>query len=461
MELMAGGRKAWNLEDLVDFEIAVHQSKEVPAELGREVRKELKSRNFRDDRERRRWGLKEWMDSRSRPGVGKKVVSVLRLTALVLLIVTFLVGVGVIRGMVTAFHGSSALNIWVLLAGTIGIQWLILLVGLGSFLLLRFWIGGVGWLKEALSSLVKKFLGKVSPEAWHSLVHGKGRQPTALAWRMARTLQVGGIGFNLGLLAGLFGVLWFQDIEFFWETSLSQFGGESLRYLTALMAGVWGGAGLSPEEIGELKNLPKSDQQYGSWNAFLGFVFMALAIWGMLPRILLWGMAIWKERKILGELEFQDTGHRELWRNLSRVERSVAMEGIKDGIVLLDVGGLGFSLDDLRPFLLQQLRVNPEKSFSVGVLDDEEEREAWEAMRAAPCGVVLLVEGWSLSPKQMTALIGRIRKEAGEETVLRLLVMGDGMQAPASEEFEAWQTFADRLRDGNLECVAFQGGSKS
>lgn len=458
---MAVGRKAWNLENLVDFEVAVHQSAGVDETVGREIRKGLGERKFGDERAKRRWGLLEWLSSKPRIGAGGKVVSVLRLMALVLLVVTFLLGVGVIRGMVTTFHGNAALNIWVLLAGTIGVQWLLLLIGLVSFLLLRYWIGGVGWLKEAVSSLVKRSLGKVSPEAWQSLVHGKGRQPTALAWRMARTLQVSGIGFNLGLIGGLFGVLWFQDVEFYWETSLSQFGGDSLRHLTAMMAGVWGGSGLSPAEILELKNIPKAEQGQGSWDEFMEFIFMALAVWGMLPRVILWGLAIWKERKVLGELEFQDASHRKLWRELSRVERTVAMEGMKDGVVLLDVGGLGIPTEELRPFLLKQLRVNPEKSYAVGILDVEEEQEAWAAMRNAPCGVVLLVEAWSLSPKQMTALIERIRREAGEETVLRILVIGDALQAPEADEFAAWQSFVDGLRDGGLECIAFQKGDKS
>jgi hypothetical protein len=68
-----------------------------------------------------------------------------------------------------------------------------------------------------------------------------------------------------------------------------------------------------------------------------------------------------------------------------------------------------------------------------------------------------LVEGWSLSPKQMTALAERIRREAGKDTVLRVLVMGDGVEAPDDDDFQIWQEFIDGLRDPRLECVAFEG----
>jgi hypothetical protein len=329
-------------------------------------------------------------------------------------------------------------------------------VGLVTFFLARYWIGGLGWLKESLSSVVRRFAGKVSPDAWKSLIQGKGKQPSALGWRLTRMLQLGGIGFNLGLIAGLFGVLWFTEINFYWESSLSQFGGDSLGKVTRFLAGAWGGGGLTDLQIAGLKDV-SGETGDANWTAFFNFIFAAFLVWGLLPRFLLWVMAVWKERKTLGGLEFQDLEHRKLWREISRVERAVTMEGMKDGVVLLDVGGLGLDEAELRPFLLQSLRVNPEKSYSVGVLDATEEREAWVAMRAAPCGVVMLVEGWSLSPKEMMALIERIRREAGEETVLRVLVLGDGVVEPDEADFVRWQEFIDGLRDPRLECVDYKG----
>jgi len=453
---MAVGKKGWNLEDLVDFEVAVHQSPTVDAEVGREVREGLRSMPG-SELEKRRWGLKQWLRSK-KVGSGMKVVGVTRFVGLVLLLVTFLLGVGVVRGMVTPVQGRMALNMWVLLAGTLGIQWVILLGGLVVFFVLRYWTGGLGWMKDALSSMIRKMAGKVGPEAWQALVQGKGKQPSTLAWRLTRILQVGGVGFNLGLIGGLFGVLFFMDVAFYWESSLSRFGGESLGRVTRFLAGVWGGSGLSDGQIAELKDVSGESQDRVAWEAFFAFIFAALFVWGLLPRVFFWVFAVFKERRTLAALDFQEGAHRKLWRDLSRVERMVTMEGMKDGVVLLDVGGLGLKTEEIRPFLLKNLRVNPEKSYAVGVLDAAEEREAWEAMRSAPCGVVMLVEGWSLSPKQMTALIERIRREAGGEAVLRVLVMGDGLRAPDDGDFKAWLGFVDGLRDPRLECVPFQGG---
>lgn len=452
--MAAGGKVKWNLEDLVDFEVAVARSPMVEAGVGRRIREALRGSEL-SDRERRRWGLREWLQYRQR-GAGAKVVWATRLVGVLFLVLTFLLGVGVIRGLVIRIEGEAALNIWVLLAGTIGIQWVILLAGGAGYLLARYWLGGLGFLREAVSGVVRRLAGKVSPEAWQVLVAGKGRQPSALAWRLTRLLQLGGVGFNLGLLAGLFGVLWFTEVAFYWESSLSQFGGESLRRVTRVLAMPWGGSGLSGVEVAGLRDLP-GETGDGDWRAFMHFIFAALVVWGLLPRLFFWAAAGWRERRTLAGLEFQDPAHRKLWREISRVERAVSMEGMKDGVVLLEVGGLALQTEEIRPFLLRKLRVNPEKKFGVGVLNESEEREAWEAMRAAPRGVVLVVEGWNLSPKEMTTLFARIRREAGEDTVMRVLVLGDGVEAPEEEEFAGWQEFIDGLGDPQLECVAYEG----
>ncbi len=452
--LMDGGGKAtWNLEDLVDFEVAVASSPVIEAGVARRIREGLRSGEFSVEGQIR-WGLKEWLCSRHR-GVGARVVSAARLLSLILLVITFLVGVGLIRGMVTRVDGQAAMNIWVLLVGTIGMQWLILLGGIVAYLLFRYWIGGLGFLREVVGEALRCLAGKVAPQAWRTLLTGRGKQPSALGWRLTRILQVAGVGFNLGLLAGLFGVLWFNEVVFYWESSLSQFGGEILGRLTRGMAWVWGGTGLSAEQIAGLRDLP-GETGDDDWRAFMNFIFAALVVWGLVPRLLLWGGAVWKERCSLAGLEFQDPGHRKVWREISRVERSVSMEGMKDGVVMLEVGGLSLPVEAIRPFLLRKLRVNPEKTYGVGVLDAQEEREAWEAIQKAPRGVVMLVEGWNLSPKEMKSLWERIRLEAGREIALRVLVVGDGATAPDEEEFARWQVFIDGLRDARLECVAFE-----
>ncbi|MDA7881433.1 DUF2868 domain-containing protein [Akkermansiaceae bacterium] len=464
---MAAGKEAWSLEDLVDFEVAVHQSPTVDSEVGREVRERLREGKIEGNQvAQRRWGLKRWLESKPSSNVGRRVVTVTKLMGFALLVFTFLAGVGLVRGLVSDFSYSEegevfqakGFNIWVFLAATLGVQWLLLIGGILSFVLIRRWSGGLGWLREGMAGLLRKFAPQVDSSAWDSLLRAKAQQRGALVWRLGRIAQLGGVGFNLGLLAGLFGVLWFTKVGFYWESSLPQFGEESLTKTVSFLS--FGIEGVDPEKEMVRESWVETssmgtDSGMAVWNSFF---FFSLLVWGLLVRVLFWVMMIRKEREALARVDFQDLEHRKLWRELSRVERAVTIEGPSDGVVLLDVGGLNLEVEKLRPFLLQELRVNPEKTYSVGVMDSSEERESWEAMRKAPCGVVLFVEGWDLSPKQMTALFERIRREAGDETVLRVLVLGDGIVAPGEDDFSAWQKFIYGLRDPLLECVAFKPG---
>ena len=134
-------------------------------------------------------------------------------------------------------------------------------------------------------------------------------------------------------------------------------------------------------------------------------------------------------------------------------------EGTADGVVVLDVGGSGVETGRLREFMLREMRVNPEARYEAAVLDESAEEEAWEAIRQAPLGVVYLVEGWSLSPKLMTAIHQRVRSH-GEERLVRFLVIGevvDGVPGPpAKADFDQWKVFVDGLRDPAAEIVAFE-----
>ena len=186
---------------------------------------------------------------------------------------------------------------------------------------------------------------------------------------------------------------------------------------------------------------------------------MAIAVWGMLPRVFLWLVAWRGERRAFGQLDFQERRHRVLWRKLARDERATLLEGPADGVVLLRVGGVEVEEELLRGFLLRKLRVHAEGSYAAAVLDEAGETEALAAIRKAPLGVVFLVEGWALSPKEMQALYKRI-KAAGKDRALRFLVLGairDGVpSAPEAEEFAQWERFVDGLRDPATEIFGYE-----
>jgi hypothetical protein len=130
-----------------------------------------------------------------------------------------------------------------------------------------------------------------------------------------------------------------------------------------------------------------------------------------------------------------------------------------DGVLVLDVGGSGMSEQGLRPFMLQKLRVHPAAWKAVAVLDPGAEDEAMQALAAAPAGVVLLGEGWSLSPARMLAIHQKVRSSAGPEVPVKFLVAnataaGQPTAVTADERVE-WLRFVDGLRDPAAEVFFY------
>lgn len=457
---MADRTPRWTLEDLIDFEVALSEDEAVLPAEGVEVRKALREKDFQgDESAKRRFGLLRWLKLKERTATGARVVRSADLLGWLMFAVSFLGAVVLIKSLVVEIRGTGlrGFNIWHLLAVTVGSQWLFIIGGLIAYWLAPRFNGGLGWCREMTAKLLKRLSGRVKPEVWQRLTELKSGQRNAFAWRLARVLQLGGTGGNLGLLAGLFLVLGFSDIYFYWESSLPQFGPQSLAAVTDFLSLGLPSFDPGAEQItrsrvtaGEMDLLPQSESRWRS------FFWWSVFIWGLLPRIGFWWFTKSREQAVLNSLQLQDPPHRKLWRDLTKVERSVTIQGPSDGVVLLDVGGLELDTQELRPFLLQTLRVNPERSYSVGVLDAEREKEAWAAIQRAPCGVIMLVEGWALSPKQIENLVRRIREHAGQTTVLRVLVLGDGLEAPEEDDFSQWQHFIDSLRDPHLECIAYE-----
>ena len=199
-----------------------------------------------------------------------------------------------------------------------------------------------------------------------------------------------------------------------------------------------------------------------SAEVWVRFLLCAVFFWGILPRVVLWVVALVQERKALEGLDFQAKRHRELWREVMGTQRRDVDEVPLDGVLVLDVGGTGIKKEDLRGFLLRRLRVNPGEWFEVGVWDGKGEQDAARSIRKAPAGVVLLAEGWALSPPRMTALRKQVRDLAGGDMRVFFVVanVGAGGQPEAvnDEEKGVWKDYVDGLADASTEIYFYEEG---
>lgn len=454
----------WTLRDLVDFEALAGRGEDVVFSDEEGLRDAVKGL---EGAEMRRVGMHAWLEGVRKQGEempGGVWVSGRFLVGMVVVVVMFLLGVGLMSGLLD--RGRMAFHIPVVLGVTVGLQ-LLVLVGAGvAFLLRGSFSKGLGFVPKVLGWLVVKAGGAGKMEWWKTLWLEGGKGWEGLVWNLVRLTQAGAVMFSLGLMAGLLGCIWFLEVGFYWESTTPNWMAERLYEVTGFLSLPWGW--VWPEAVPSLGDVYEARwiegevlagriESAATWYLFL---FGAIFFWGLLPRAVLWVVGYFKERSALGRLDFQAKRHRELWREMMGTRRVDVSEGPVDGVLVLDVGGTGLKGEILRGFMLRHLRVNPGEWHEVGVWDEKGEEDAQRSIRNAPAGVVLLAEGWSLSPPRMKALHAQVRRLAGANVVVHFLVANTGGSGePAAvkdEEKVIWRDFVDGLADAGAE-VYFYG----
>ncbi|NNM29466.1 MAG: hypothetical protein HKO57_08090, partial [Akkermansiaceae bacterium] len=160
---MASRESKWRLRDVVDFEVLLRAGNEggraaAGATAHREeIRAVLEKAGPRSEGERRRIGLRAWLDAnrgRDEDRAGSRVVAGVGLAGLVLGVLAFLAGVGLMRGLLVETEAAGkAYHLWVFLAVTLGLQWLALLGGVLGYVLVRRRSGALSLLERLAASL--------------------------------------------------------------------------------------------------------------------------------------------------------------------------------------------------------------------------------------------------------------------------------------------------------------------
>lgn len=461
---MANDPPQWTLEDLVDFEQAAGATTDTPPALRGRIAKATRGL---EGAAARRVGLHIWLQETRVRDAGRKFSVALSLVGGGLAVLMFLAGISALLGLLDPRRGG--VNVTLFLAILIGGQWLMLMLAGGGWLVRRRAAEGFSLVQAAAGKLARRLARSGDDRWWQRVMDGGGAPRAALLWRLARMAQAAGIAFNGGLLGGLAGMVLLRHIGFFWETT-TEFAMRSVlenavQFLSAPWVVWW------PDAVPDAAVIEASRWQPGSIGGLAPgppqwwqFLLMTTLVWGLLPRVILWCIAWRAGHRALRTLDFQGRHHRTLWREINGPERVETGEKPLDGVLVLDVGGSGLTEPSLRPFLLRHLRVHPAAWRPVAVLDPGAEDEAARALENAPAGVVLLAEGWSLSPPRMIALHAKVRANAGAETPVKFLVANVGPdQQPAAvneEERREWAHFVDALRDPAAEVYFYENDQR-
>ena len=156
-----------------------------------------------------------------------------------------------------------------------------------------------------------------------------------------------GLCFNLAALVVTLVKLFFTDLAFGWQSTLLV--PEQIHELVKLIARPWSWMNIFREGIGvpTLEQVQNSHiilkdgvihlqtPDLVSWAAFL---CLGLLFYGVLPRILIWLLSLWKQRRALAKLDFSHASCRELLSRM-RTPQVVFHERDKNSVAEPQTGG--------------------------------------------------------------------------------------------------------------------------
>ncbi len=444
--------------------------------------------------------LSAWLERISEPespSVGARVVAALRVGTIGLLIT------GLCLGWLTAaavfyYRGSHPVNIINVLAVFVGLQLLLLLVSLATFLpepLLKL-LPGMQAAREAFSLFspgrLPRLFSRFLPARYRDAVasfQGETRAHQALygrveKWLLLRAGQGFGVAFNCGALLGCLSLVVFSDLAFGWSTTL-QVASAELKRVTDLLSAPW--VGLFPEARPSLAlieasryfrfqagSLPGLD---GSGPAVLGtwwpFLLLCVLVYGLLPRLLTLALASLRLQSACRKTMLQLPGVTAILDRLNsqlvetRAEQPETTPSTKpqsaqqsrfagelrdQSLAVIDWGGTGLSREPLAAWLQDSWQAElADFAEAGGAFSLDHDRQILQRLSDHSGPVMLLVKSWEPPLAEFKDFLHDLRQQLGSQRPVALLPVGLGSSAelrPADAEHEAvWATLIKQLGD--------------
>jgi hypothetical protein len=426
--------RGWKLQELIDFEVALaawdgtSRPDGVAAEGSRGV------------------VFKSWLESVGGRGPGRSWVASIGWAARLLGWLSLILGFGAAWGCFDARH--EGVNVLLLLLVTLIVPWLFLLGSVAAWLFRPVRGGVIG---QAIRLLAGRFAGKRGGEVL-ARIEGNPELAKALGWRVAAKAQGVVADFHVGAVIGIWAMVFFRKVGFFWETSTEAAMERSLEVLVRVLSAPW--YPLAPRFMPDVAATRRDEAWTGGGQDWVMFLILSLALWGIVPRLLLLCLAQVQEWRTLREPVFQSPAHRRLWRVLTGVRRGEEPQGPADGALVIDLGGISPDREALRPFFLRHLRMNPVAWETLDVLDAGREAAARTALEKAPAGIILLAEGWSLAPRRTEETLKKVLDAAGGRRLVVHVADFEKDGRPGAvkpDERAAWEAFADGQKGLDFE----------
>ncbi|GEM_PF-895802 len=348
--------KPWTLADVVDFEYFVLQhSGENAAAAGQHLRhwfqahraeagvidqSDLSDRSDQTDPS----ALRAWLEEQRSnlpdtfPQPGESWAGFMRLLSAVFVLVGLLTGTGVASGLLR-YDGVQPVNVALFLGILVVLQigWNVLsflfMAGKGTSLL----PANAGWGRQLAGFCFRWVANRLHRHVWAQLpaerrLHWEsfwlrlsrnhGASGKYLAWPILTRIQLFGVAFNLGAVLTFSLSVMFRDLAFGWQTSMEQITKTVVASWVKWMALPWSAW------LGEGQGYPSPDQIEGSriilregiaglqnenLTAWWLFLLLCLCVYGLLPRLALWGWSAWLSGRHFRAYPQQSPSARKLW----------------------------------------------------------------------------------------------------------------------------------------------------
>ncbi len=325
-----------------------------------------------------------------------------------------------------------------------------------------------------------------------------------LIWPAFILVQLGGIGFNIGVIGATLAKVTFSDIAFAWQSSL-QLSADLVAGLVKWIALPWTWA--VPQAYPNLAQIQGSQVVLKEGAAHLAtadllswwpFLCCAVLVYGLLPRCLLLVLGMVQQRRVLEQLHFATLGIRPLLRRMTapRIDTSGIRETGRSEIMPpgetapggRDAGTPAWSpavpgtvfegavvcllipdeiyedcpqatlTELLRPWL-GSARIECIRHGVPGVAEAESLAPICAAAeQGVLTGILLLQEAWQPPLKETELFLRELRRVTGERIPLTILLVGkpaaETVLTPVDPEpMRIWVQKLDALSDPCLEVL--------
>ncbi len=352
--------KQWRIKDLIDLEYFLHgdetQSDESENQKDRKIFlnhiQPLLQKEKSPLPASRSTIIRHWLDERrnlERKDLGPKAKfpgdafdEGYKFSVFILIIIGLLSGAGLAVSFLTAYKGTEALNVFGYVGGLVLMQ-IFLLFALGFFSFLRrrnrlFKSVSIvypllsAFLAKTLFKLTEGTMNKLSAErrnhlkAAIGLVRGKQiLYGSIFFWPIFLIAQIFGIALNIGILAATILRVLISDLAFGWQSTV-QFSSQAVYQLVKAISLPWSWMISPPIAYPTLEQIhgtrmvlkegisPLATQDLVSWWPFL---CLAVIFYGLLPRLILFFVALIAKKRAIRKLDF---GHAACDRLMMRLK---------------------------------------------------------------------------------------------------------------------------------------------